>query len=118
MKIVAIIFGGASSEHKESIKAAKILYRYAPKLSNKYKFEFFYLTFKNKFTTKKASNAMIKGKLPMESKYTKNFNDYDDNRIIEFKDVDVIYNMMMGDSGENGNIMGLADLFKKPIIGC
>lgn len=117
MKIVAIVFGGASSEHRESIKAAKILYKNIRNLLNKYKFKFFYLTFENKWATESASNAMIKGKLPMESKFTRNFDDCDNDRITEFKYVDVIYSTMMGDSGENGNIMGLADLFKKPIIG-
>lgn len=118
MKIVAIIFGGASSEHRESIKAAKILYKNINRLFNKYKFEFFYLTFGNKWATRAASKAMIKGKLPIESKYTRQFDDCDSSRIIEIRNIDVIYNTMMGDSGENGNIMGLADIFKKPIIGC
>lgn len=118
MKIVAIIFGGASSEHRESIKAARILYKNIQRLLKKYKFKYFYLTFENKWATEYASNAMIKGKLSMESSFTRHFDDCDDSRITELRYVNVIYNTMMGDSGENGNIMGLADLFKKPIIGC
>lgn len=118
MKTVAICTGGQSAEHRESIKAARILYKHLGNLLDKYNFEYFYLTTKNQWATKKASEAMIKGKLPMDSSYTRNFNYIDDDRITEFKNVDVIYSTMMGDCGENGNIMGLADLFNKPIIGC
>lgn len=120
MKIVAIIFGGFSTEHRESIKAAKILYKNIKSLTKKYKFKYFYLTKTNKWASSKISKMMVRGKLSINSDYTNNFSleNCNDNRILELNNVDVIYNTMMGSCGENGNIMGIADLYKKPIIGC
>lgn len=120
MKTIAIVFGGYSSEHRESIKATKLLYKNINNLNEKYKFKYFYITKTNQWTTSEASKMMIKGKLSMNNDCTNNFNSKycDNNRILELNKVDIIYSTMMGSCGENGNIMGLADLFKKPIIGC
>jgi D-alanine-D-alanine ligase len=44
--------------------------------------------------------------------------DADYSRISSLARVDVIYSTLMGTCGENGNIMGLADILNVPIIGC
>lgn len=120
MTIIGIIFGGSSSEHRESIRATRLLYKNISSLFDKYEFDFFYLTQKNQWANKKVSESMVKGKLPIDYKFTKHFHQRycDSSRILELKNVDVIYNTMMGDCGENGNIMGFADLVKVPMIGC
>lgn len=117
---IAIIFGGKSSEHRESIKSTKLLYKHIKSLPDKYELHFFYMTRNSQWTTKQMSYSMIKGDLPMDSEFTKNISSkyYDNNRILELKKMNAIYNTMMGDSGENGNIMGLADLLGVPMIGC
>lgn len=113
-KTVAIIFGGASSEHRESIKAARILYDQAIeyRLKNRYKFAYFYLSTDNQWASAYDSQRIIKGKS------YHGLGSYSYNRLFDFQYVDVIYNTMMGTSGENGNIMGLADLLGIPMIGC
>ena len=120
MKIIGIVFGGCSAEHSESIRATIFLCKNIKSLFNKYKFKYFYLTKKNKWTNAEISEKMANNELKFDHKHIKDYDSTycDDNRIISLKNVDVIYNTMMGDSGENGNIMGFADLVKVPIIGC
>src|SRR5206468_297425 len=117
-KTIAIVFGGASLEHRESIRAARILLPYLGKLKHKYRFKFFYLTTANRWATRQASLQMVKKELPATPRFTRNFKEWDDERILELRQVDAVYNTMMGTSGENGNIMGLADLYGKPMMGC
>lgn len=114
--IVAIIFGGCSPENHESLRAAQILYDHAIKgrLSDRYYFEFFYLSPKNQWVTASASNSLIKGEL---KKYNSRL-PTDSHRMLELRKVNVIYSTMMGEAGENGNIMGLADILNIPMIGC
>lgn len=111
--VVAIIFGGASSEHRESIRAAQILYREAiqGKLDNKYIFQYFYLTRSNKWATAIDSWKIIRKEQEKETYCSV-------DRILDLYNVDMIYNTMMGTCGENGNIMGLADIIGIPVIGC
>lgn len=112
--IVAVVFGGNSSEHTESIRAARILYKHAIKseLEYKYNFEYFYLTRFNKWASSKDSFKVILSDETPEHIHC----GY--NRMSELADVDVVYTTMMGTCGENGNIMGLCDILNVPIIGC
>ena len=109
---VAILFGGNSSEHTESIRAARILYDHAikSKLDSKYNFEYFYLSRSNRWAGPRQSFHVL---LNNESEECHGF-----DRMIELARVDVIYSTMMGTCGENGNAAGLADLFGVHIIGC
>lgn len=111
---VAIIFGGASPEHQESVRAARTLYQEAimAGLIQKYDFIYFYLSKQNHWANAKDSKAIISGQSRNKVSY------YNDNRMLDLKKVDVIYNTMMGCCGENGNIMGLANIIGIPIIGC
>ena len=118
---IAIFFGGDSCEHRESIKSARILYEHIKPLFCKYKFYYFYITKKNKWANKEMSYKMITGQISKDSSYTDNFSSKycDFDRVSDLKNIDMIYNTMMGTSGENGNIMGLADILQhKKIIGC
>jgi D-alanine-D-alanine ligase len=114
--VVAIIFGGASPENRESLRAAQILYRHAIKgiLDQRYRFRYFYLTPRNGWVTESVSERIVRGEF---KRFDPRF-PTDSRRILELKRVDAIYSTMMGTAGENGNIMGLADLFNVPIIGC
>ena len=115
MKVIGIVFGGSSSEYSESIRATRILYRNAlRKLESKYEFKYFLLTKSNKFANAEDSEGIIKKTL--SKRYAPRDANY--NRIISLSKVDVIYSTLMGTCGENGNIMGLADILKVPIIGC
>lgn len=118
---VAIVYGGNTTEHKESIKTTRSLYkRIHDQLSDKYKLHFFYLTQKNKWATEETSLSMITGKLSADSSFTKNISSdlIDNSRILELKNMNCVYSSLMGTSGENGNIMGLADLYGIPMMGC
>lgn len=115
MPTVGIVFGGSSTEYRESIRAARILYRGAlKKLETKYKFRYYLLTKSNKIASAEESEGIIKKRI--SKKHIPNDADY--GRIASLARVDVIYSTLMGTCGENGNIMGLADILKVPIIGC
>ncbi|CAH6419179.1 D-alanine--D-alanine ligase [uncultured virus] len=115
MRVIGIVFGGATTEYNESIRATRILYRHAlSKLDNKYKFRYYLLTKSNKFASAEDSEGVVKGRL--SKRHVPHNADYD--RIKSLANVDVIYSTLMGTCGENGNIMGLADILKVPIIGC
>ncbi len=116
-KKVAIVFGGHSPEHYESIRAARTLYRFAvfQHLDSKYDFLFFYLNQSNQWCNLKISRKLAKSKkIPLSNLLIKGHQLHPE----ELCHVNVIYNTMMGTSGENGNIMGLADLLRIPMIGC
>jgi D-alanine-D-alanine ligase len=110
--IIGIFFGGSSSEHSESIRAAKILYEHAikNKLDTKYEFEYFYVDRNNKWAGPRQSFRILTNSQSEEC------DRYD--RILDLKNVDCIYSCCMGTFGENGNIQGLSDLLNIPIIGC
>lgn len=109
---VAIIFGGCSPEHNESIRAAQYLYQEVIlPLLKKYIFGYFYLDRNNQWATEKESKNLIKGTI-------EDVKTFDPRRILDLQSANVIYNTMMGSCGENGNIMGLADLYRIPMIGC
>lgn len=110
--IVGIVFGGNSTEHNESIRAARILYEHAikSKLDTKYEFEYFYLSRDNKWGGPRQSfRVLINNK-------EEDCDDYD--RMTELSQIDVVYSTIMGTCGENGNIQGVCDLLDIPIIGC
>ena len=113
--VVAIVFGGRSLEHDESINVARKVYHYAikGKLERKYDFMYFYLTENNFWIDGREAEklATIKGYGPPKTKAFRRI----PKSLLKCH---VIYNTMMGTSGENGNIMGLADLLRVPIIGC
>jgi D-alanine-D-alanine ligase len=116
-----VIFGGNSLEHRESIRSTQLLYRHLKRhLAAKYTFRYFYITREHKWATARASERMARGKLPISNRATRAFADVDAKRVLELFEVDCVYNCMMGNgAGENGNIMGLADLLnKRPMIGC
>lgn len=115
---VAIVFGGATLEHSESIRAARILLPYLKKLRDKYKFRIYYVSRHNQWATQHASEQMIKSRLPIDNGFTRTFDEVDNGRLLELRQADAIYSTMMGTSGENGNIMGLADLVQTPMVGC
>jgi D-alanine-D-alanine ligase len=110
--IVGIVFGGSSTEHNESIRAAKTLYDNAikSKLDTKYTFEYFYLDRKNRWAGPEKSFRVLITEKEDECR------DFD--RMLDLSDVDVIYSTLMGTCGENGNIMGVADILNVQIIGC
>lgn len=110
---VGIIFGGRSNEHGESIRATQILYRRAIKgqLELKYRFRYFYITKNGDWASGEDSRLIVQKK---DSDRLRIVGD----RLLDLKEVSVIYSTMMGPYGENGNIMGLADMLKVPIIGC
>ena len=108
---VGIIFGGNSTEHHESVRAACFLHEYAIEpLEHKYKFKYFYLTRKNQWATANDSFRKIQKFKPED--------DTDPERVLELRSVDVLYSTCMGGCGENGNLAGLADLYRVPLIGC
>lgn len=110
--LVAIVFGGSSSEHSQSIVATKCLYDNAIKnqLDSKYDFDYYYISKDNHWAGPKQSFRVLLSGNPEDC------NSFD--RMIELSRVDVVYNLMMGTCGENGNIMGVADSLNVPIIGC
>lgn len=110
---IGIVFGGQSPEHNESIRATRALYKHAirGRLDRKYTFRYFYLSSKNKWASNEDSKDVIR-------KTTKDSLHFSNKRLLELSKMDVIYNTMMGPCGENGNIMGLADLLNVPMIGC
>ena len=115
MPTVGIVFGGASTEYRESIRAARTLYQNAlRKLGSRYRFKYYLLTRSNKFASAEFSEGIIKKTISKKSKPR----DANYNRVSSLARVDVIYSTLMGTSGENGNVMGLADILDVPIIGC
>ena len=115
MPTIGIVFGGASTEYRESIRAARTLYQNAIKhLENKYRFRYYLLTRSNKFANSEFSEGIIKKTISKKNMPR----DADYDRISSLSRVNVIYSTLMGTSGENGNIMGLADILNVPIIGC
>lgn len=110
---VGIIFGGSSPEHTESIRAARILYQQAirRKLDQRYRFKYFYLTRSNRWASSTYSKDLL-------NKRQDDRSDSGYNRLLDLKKCDVLYSCLMGPCGENGNIMGLADLLQIPMIGC
>ena len=120
MKTIAIIFGGANYEHRESIKATRLLYKYIDKLFDTYHFKFYYLTKKNKWATEDYSNMMINEQFSKVCNYINDYHHhkYNNKRMLDLKNTDLIYNTMMGQIGEDGSIMGLANIINVPIIGC
>lgn len=112
--IVGVVFGGASLEHYESIRATRNLYkRCRHALRKHYRFHFFYLSKENKCASPNDSRKVASGNLS-----SKKISHFDHLYLLDLSKVDVIYSTMMGTSGENGNVMGLADLLGKPIVGC
>jgi D-alanine-D-alanine ligase len=111
---IAIVFGGQTPEHHETIRATRKLYKQAirKKLDHKYHFRYFYLSSDNEWASNEDSKLILKKQLSTRHLH------YSKKRLLELTTVDVIYNTMMGSSGENGNIMGFADLLNVPIIGC
>jgi len=115
MPTIGIVFGGASTEYRESIRAARTLYQNALiKLESHFRFRYFLLTKSNKFASAEFSEGIIKKNI--SKKHMPRDADY--SRISSLSRVDVIYSTLMGTCGENGNIMGLADILDVPIIGC
>lgn len=108
---IGIVFGGSSPEHNETVRAARTLYRLAIRgeLDQKYRFKYFYLSEKNLWASSKSSMKVLR---------KEEANEFQNHRIVELQNVDVIYSTLMGSCGENGNIMGLANLYRIPIIGC
>lgn len=110
-----MLFGGDSNEHLESIRAIKLFVRLAAaRLFEKYTFLFFYLSRKNKWATEQDSADIANGRIHPS------YHDieYDLNRMLDLKHVDMVYSACMGPTGESGDIMGLARLMAKPMIGC
>ena len=86
---VGIIFGGDSSEHNESIRAARILHRDAlSKLEGKYSFRYFYLTKTHEWASRSDSERMIHKEQISQFKP-------DPHRLNDLQRVDVIYSTMM-----------------------
>jgi D-alanine-D-alanine ligase len=110
--LIAIVFGGSSSEHGQSIVATKCLYENAIKgeLDTKYDFEYFYIGRDNKWAGPKQSFRVL---LSGQSEDCHGF-----DRMTDLSRVSVVYNTMMGSAGETGDIMGVCNLLNVPIIGC
>lgn len=111
--IIAIVFGGDSPEHNESIKAARLLYRNAIKnnLDHKYNFKYMYLN-KNNIPT----NQYESFRLIIDSSHKPS--GYDIKFLLNLGCSDVVYNMMMGCTGEAGDVQGTCKILNVPIIGC
>ena len=94
MKKVVLIYGGNSSEHDVSCKSAKEIMENIDE--TKYELACVYVTRNNEWT--------------YENKEIKN--------IIEFlKQFDVVFNIIHGNTGEDGKIQGMLDLFNIKYIG-
>lgn len=94
MKKVVLIYGGNSSEHDVSCKSAKEIMENIDE--TKYELACVYITRNNEWT--------------YENKEIKN--------IIEFlKQFDVVFNIIHGNTGEDGKIQGMLDLFNIKYIG-
>lgn len=94
MKKVVLIYGGNSSEHDVSCKSAKEIRENIDE--TKYELACVYVTRNNEWTYK---NKEIKN-------------------IIEFlKQFDVVFNIIHGNTGEDGKIQGMLDLFNIKYIG-
>lgn len=94
MKKVVLIYGGNSSEHDVSCKSAKEIMENIDK--NKFDLYCVYVTPNNEWTYK---NKTIEN-------------------IIEFlKQFDVVFNIIHGNTGEDGKIQGMLDLFNIKYIG-
>ena len=94
MKKVVLIYGGNSSEHDISCKSAKEIMENIDK--NKFDLYGVYVTPNNEWTYK---NKTIEN-------------------IIEFlKQFDVVFNIIHGNTGEDGKIQGMLDLFNIKYIG-
>lgn len=94
MKKVVLIYGGNSSEHDVSCKSAKEIRENIDE--TKYELACVYVTRNNEWT--------------YENKEIKN--------IIEFlKQFDVVFNIIHGNTGEDGKIQGMLDLFNIKYIG-
>ena len=94
MKKVALVYGGNSSEHDVSCSSAKEIRENIDK--NKYELTCVYVTRNNEWTYE---NKII-------------------DNIIEFlKQFDVVFNIIHGNTGEDGKIQGMLDLFNIKYIG-
>lgn len=94
MKKVALVYGGNSSEHDVSCSSAKEIRENIDK--NKYELTCVYVTRNNEWT--------------YENKPIDN--------IIEFlRQFDVVFNIIHGNTGEDGKIQGMLDLFNIKYIG-
>lgn len=111
LKTVAIVFGGDSPEHDESIKATRLLYQHAiRKLSKQYRFRYFFILKSGKWAT--ASHSRLALFRPPKKFKTSV------KRVLNLVHCDVIYSTMMGSSGESGDLIGLASMLQVPIVGC
>lgn len=106
MKNILLIFGGNSYEHDVSIKSAENIYKYIDK--NLFNVSTTYITkdniwyiFNNKF------------KYIDISKLTKI-----DNIVEHLKKFDAVINIIHGNTGEDGKLQSLFELFNIPYIGC
>lgn len=109
---IAIIYGGDSPEHDESVKAARLLHEHAIRRlpSRGYRFVYFYISRDGRWASRKDSRRMLKKDVhPLQ---------IDVDRVRHLCKVDVVYNTMMGTAGESGDVMGLASLLSIPMIGC
>ncbi len=94
MKKVALVYGGNSSEHDVSCSSAKEIRENIDK--KKYELSCVYVTRNNEWTYE---NKLI-------------------DNIIEFlKQFDVVFNIIHGNTGEDGKIQGMLDLFNIKYIG-
>ena len=94
MKKVVLVYGGNSNEHDVSCKSAKEIKENIDK--NKYELSCVYITRSNEWTYE---NKLI-------------------DNIIEFlKQFDVVFNIIHGNTGEDGKIQGMLDLFNIKYIG-
>jgi len=106
MKNILLIFGGNSYEHDVSIKSAENIYKYIDK--NLFNVSTTYITkdniwyiFNNKFKNIDISNL------------TKI-----DNIVEHLKKFDAVINIIHGNTGEDGKLQSLFELFNIPYIGC
>lgn len=94
MKKVVLLYGGKSSEHDVSCKSAKEIIENIDK--NKFDLSCVYITKNNEWTYKNK---------PIEN-------------IIQFlNNFDVVFNIIHGNTGEDGKIQGMLDLFNIKYIG-
>jgi len=116
---VAIVFGGRSSELRESVRATRILYHHAlQQLAHRYRFEFFCIAQHNTWATAAASERIIVDARRMDSGVHIGAGEaHEPHRLVELAKADVLYATCMGSCGESGNVAGLADLLNVPLIG-
>ena len=120
-KIIGIVFGGKSNEHKISISSAKTVFKAFNSETNKRRFKViaFYINKNGEWFNNEQSIKILLDAKP-KNNLTKSENGEKLNFLekIDFQSVDIWFPLLHGLNGEDGAIHGLLKFTQKPLIGC